>query len=146
MGAGAAYALTRELAGFAPARILTSPWKRCEDTVRTLAWQTDLPLRRSPVLTETAYAANSDAPLACLDQEIRHALNTHKPTVICTHRPLIGHLFEHLRGICASPEVAGTLPSTSPFMPTGHAIALHVIDSPTGPSIIDIQKVTPIVY
>ena len=31
-------------------------------------------------------------------------------------------------------------------LPTGNAIVLHVVSSPAGPHIIDIQKVAPIVY
>ncbi|VUX36383.1 Uncharacterised protein [Bifidobacterium catenulatum] len=62
------------------------------------------------------------------------------------HRPVIGGMFDHLRALCARKALAKQLIAKTPFMPTGTAVALFIIDTPQGPSIIDIQKVSPIVY
>ncbi|MCQ5025111.1 DNA mismatch repair protein MutT, partial [Bifidobacterium adolescentis] len=43
-------------------------------------------------------------------------------------------------------QLAKQLIAKSPDMPTGTAMSLVIIDTPQGPSIIDIQKVSPIVY
>ena len=53
---------------------------------------------------------------------------------------------DHLRGLCARKALSKQLIAKTPFMPTGTAVALFIIDTPQGPSIIDIQKVSPIVY
>ena len=66
--------------------------------------------------------------------------------MVCMHRPVLGGIFEHLRGLCNSKGMAKRLPEGSPFMPTGSAIVLSLTGDPAHPSIIDVQKVTPIVY
>ena len=55
------------------------------------------------------------------------------------HRPVIGGMFDHLRGMCSRKQLAKQLIAKSPYMPTGTAIAMFIIDTPQGPNIIDIQ-------
>ena len=64
----------------------------------------------------------------------------------CIPAPVIGGMFSHLRGMCASEALAKRLIAKSPYMPTGNAIALAIIETGDGPKIIDIQKVSPLVY
>ena len=79
-------------------------------------------------------------------KQIQLTLETRETTAICMHRPVIGGMFDHLRGLCARKALSKQLIAKTPFMPTGTAVALFIIDTPQGPSIIDIQKVSPIVY
>lgn len=67
-------------------------------------------------------------------------------TLVSMHRPVIGGVFEHLRAICLSKSLAKQLITKTPYMVTGSAVALFIIDTPEGRRIIDIQKVTPFVY
>lgn len=62
------------------------------------------------------------------------------------HRPVIGGMFEHLRPLCATKSLAKRLVAKSPYMATANAFALFLVQTEDGPRIIDIQKVTPIVY
>lgn len=145
-GAAAAYALDRELACYAPELLLSSPWIRCQETMQMFSRQTGLPLESISELTEDAFAADPAAAWDAFRTQIDHMFATQRSTAICMHRPVIGGIFEQLRPLCASPSLAQRLISKTPFMPTGHALALFIVNTPNGPRIIDIQKVAPIVY
>jgi len=63
------------------------------------------------------------------------------------HRPVIGGMFEHMRGICATKSLAKQLIAKTPYMATGTAIAVFAIPKSDGTlTIIDLQKVVPLVY
>ena len=145
-GAAAAYALDRELACYAPERLTTSPWIRCQQTMQMLAWQTGLPVELVPELTEDAFAADPAAAWAAFRAQIAEALTSGATTAIYMYRPVIGGIFEHLRPLCSCKSLTKRLIAKSPYMPTGNALALFVTGSPEDPHIIDIQKVAPIVY
>ncbi len=145
-GAAYAFALNRELACYNPTRLATSPWMRCQETLQVLSWQTDRPMIHIDELTEDAFAEDPGAAWRCFRREIDGALADRQNTAICMHRPVIGGMFEHLRAMCTTKILGKRLIAKSPYMPTGNAIVLHVVSSPAGPHIIDIQKVAPIVY
>jgi 8-oxo-dGTP diphosphatase len=145
-GAAAAYALNRELACFAPSRLITSPWVRCLETIEVFSWQTGLSMVPADELTEDAFAENPQAAWERFEEEIEHALNAHITTAVCMHRPVIGEIFEHLRTMCVSKSLSKQLVASSPYMPTGNAVALSIVPSDQGPRIIDIQRMAPLVY
>lgn len=146
LGAAASYALSCELACYNPTRLETSPWLRCRQTLQMMAWQTGLTLTELEPLTEDAFADDPDGAWQCLSERIEAALSSGQATAICMHRPVIGGMFEHLRTLAASKTLAKRLPSKTPYMPCGTAVALFMIDTANGPRIIDIQKVTPLVH
>ena len=146
LGAAAAFALTQELACFNPVRLSTSPWIRCMETLETFSWQTGRDMVKLDPLTEDAFAADPQGAWDCFLSEIEYALAHRIPTAICMHRPVIGGIFNHLRGLCVSEALAKRLIAKSPYMPTGSALAMFAIETPNGPRIIDIQKVIPLVY
>lgn len=145
-GAAAAYALNRELACFNPTRLVTSPWVRCAQTLQVLSWQTGIPMQFAEALTEDAFDEQPEESWDCFLKEVESALASSETTAICMHRPVIGGMVNHLRDMCVSKAVARQLVPSSPYMPTGTAIALFIVRTPQGPSVVDIQKVTPLVY
>ncbi|RSX50853.1 NUDIX hydrolase [Bifidobacterium callimiconis] len=146
LGSAAAYALTREIACFGVNRLVTSPWRRCVGTIQTFAWQTGLPVNMADDLTEDAYASQPDSAWECLRHEMEITLRTGQITAVCMHRPVIGGVFEHMRALCERKSLAKQLPAKTPYMATGHAVAFNIVNTDNGPAIIDIQKVSPIVY
>ena len=146
LGSAAAFGLTREIACFGINRLVTSPWRRCIGTIQTFAWQTGLPVNLAEDLTEDAFADHPDSAWECIHHEMELTLRTGKTTAVCMHRPVIGGVFNHLRKICVRKSLAKRLPAKSPYMVTGHAVVFNIIDTDDGPQIIDIQKVSPIVY
>jgi 8-oxo-dGTP diphosphatase len=145
-GAATAYALNRELACYAPSRLVTSPWVRCLETIEVFSWQTGLSMVPADELTEDAFAENPEGSWERFEEEIRHSMNAHTTTAVCMHRPVIGGIFEHLRSICVAKSLSKQLIASSPYMPTGNAVALFIVQGDEGPRIIDIQRLAPLVY
>ncbi|KAB8286928.1 DNA mismatch repair protein MutT [Bifidobacterium ramosum] len=145
-GAAAAYALNREIACYNPTRLSTSPWMRCQETLHVFSWQTNRPMNHLDALTEDAFAENNERAWDCFREEISYALEHREGVAICMHRPVIGGIFDHLRELCASKSLTKRLIAKSPYMPTATAVTLCVAGSPEHPRIIDIQKVSPLVY
>ncbi|MFU0663622.1 NUDIX hydrolase [Gardnerella vaginalis] len=159
LGAAASYALGRELACYAPNKIISSPWKRCVETVAAFAHDSSLPIEQIAELTEDHHEKKPKSTLSVLISEIqnleRNAQNTietsnaiaaNNATVVCLHRPVIGTFFDYLREITKPRAHKRILSQKSPYMPTGSAIVLHIVNTPKGARIIDIEKVLPSVY
>lgn len=119
---------------------------RCEQTIEMLSWQTKRERRALPPLTEEAFERDPQAAWHCFAEQIKRVLETGNTMAICMHRPVIGGMFEHLRPLCATKSLAKRLVAKSPYMATANAFALFLVQTEDGPRIIDIQKVTPIVY
>lgn len=145
-GAAAAYALNRQLVCWAPDELFSSSWTRCVQTIRPYSAETEQPIATADCLTESAFAENPAIAYAWLDALIEDSLTQQTTKLVCMHRPVLGGIFEHLRSLCPTKSLRRFLPSRSPYMPTGTALTLHIIEGEQGPTIIDIQKVGPIVY
>ncbi|OZG66093.1 DNA mismatch repair protein MutT [Bifidobacterium aquikefiri] len=145
-GAAAAYAIGRELACFDPTLVVSSPWLRCIDTIRPFSLQSRLHIHEDERLTESSYETSPDDTLASMNEVIEESIRLRKNSIVCTHRPLLGGIFDLVRALCVSTSLAKRLPTKSPYIPTGHGVALSVVNASEGPRIIDIQKVIPIVY
>lgn len=145
-GAATAYALNRELACFAPTRLVSSPWTRCLETLEMFSWQTGMVVDAASELTEEAFAADPEQAWRVVRGQIMECVRNSSTTVICMHRPVIGAMFAHLRPMCASKTLASQLLDSSPYMPTGSAIVLCFSNDADHPSIIDIQRAGAIVY
>lgn len=146
-GAACAFALSYELACFNPKRLTSSPWTRCLETMDMFSWQTKQKIIHLPQLTEDAFAENPQTAWECFHGEMLNAARTGTPTAICMHRPVIGGMFDHMRGMCASHSLAKRLIAKSPYMPTGTALAVFAVPQGDGTlTIIDLQKVVPLVY
>lgn len=159
LGAAASYALGRELACYAPNKIISSPWKRCVETVAAFSHDSSLPIEQVAELTEDHHENQPKSTLSVLINEIQNlesnarnssaasnAIATNNATVMCLHRPVIGTFFDYLREITKPRAHKRILSQKSPYMPTGSAIVLHIISTPKGARIIDIEKVLPSVY
>ncbi|MFT9392254.1 NUDIX hydrolase [Bifidobacterium sp.] len=145
-GAAAAYALGRELACFDPTFVVSSPWLRCIDTIRPFALQSDLHIHEDERLTESRYEIAPHDALDSMNEILAESIRLRKNSIVCTHRPLLGGIFNLVRELCMSTALAKRLPTKSPYIPTGHGVALSVVNTSDGPRVIDIQKVIPIVY
>lgn len=169
LGSAASYALGRELACYAPNKIVSSPWKRCLETVDTFAKNSSINIEKVAELTEDFHDKNPKSTLNVLTSEIKNLIDTTNDgnttetttktktktksetttattTVMCLHRPIIGTFFAHLRDISKPKANKRILSQKSPYMPTGSAVILHIVSSKKGPKIINIEKVLPIVY
>jgi 8-oxo-dGTP diphosphatase len=159
-GAQDAYAITRELACFAPTTLISSPWLRCVETIEPYALLSHQEIELDDRLSEEAFAhaplLSIEAVINCLTQ-VAKARTT---AVICMHRPVLGAVFDALEGFTPvapreaeeaeeTPDgLSHKFPHESPFLPTACALALTItLDEHTQkPVITHIQRLHPVVY
>ncbi len=78
-----AYRLVVQLASYGPKKLITSPWKRCKDTVLPYAKATHRQLLERSQLSE--YSAEKNPKKA--KRLIEDIFESTESTLICTHRP-----------------------------------------------------------
>ena len=115
-----AAALPELLDAFDPARVLTSPWKRCRATVEPLAKLGGLDVVTKESLTEAGHAERPSRTAAIIDRVLGEA----RPTVVCTHRPVLPAVIAAVRE-AADRSVALELPRQDPYLAAGEALVLH---------------------
>jgi 8-oxo-(d)GTP phosphatase len=114
-------ALTALLRAWAPERVLSSPWKRCTDTVAPYATLTGVRVKSKGRLSENGHRRDP-AKVAAL---VGRLLDARRPVAVCTHRPVLGTLLGTLAGH-ASAGVAADLPAHDPFLRAGEVLVAHV--------------------
>ncbi|GAA0383381.1 NUDIX hydrolase [Acrocarpospora corrugata] len=87
-GAAQAETLATVLAGYAPAALVTSPSKRCTQTLKPYATSSGLPLRKEKLLTETHFEPR---------ETLRLVRKLDEPAVVCTHGKVVPGLLD---GLC----------------------------------------------
>lgn len=80
------------LAAYSPSRVVTSPWKRCLDTVKPYGKKRRLKIVESSVLSE---AGNKFSPKQTA-RLIKEIVEWDRSVVICTHRPALPTVVEAL--------------------------------------------------
>jgi 8-oxo-dGTP diphosphatase len=134
-----ARALVPLLACWRPRRLLSSPWRRCLETVAPFADGVALRVRTKNSFSE-AGAARSPARTR---RQVQRLLDRREPAVLCTHRPVLGAVFSVLRGAARS-EVAGAIPGKDPFLAPGEVLVAHV--PVAGPvRVVDVERHQPLV-
>jgi 8-oxo-(d)GTP phosphatase len=97
------------LAAYGVRRVVTSPARRCRDTVVSYASAEGLPVDEVEWLTEEGYEWHAPAGFALVET----LLAAEEPTVVCTHRPVLPGLAEM---VCAA-EGNGPPPPRSKLKP-----------------------------
>ncbi|MDN5821260.1 MAG: NUDIX hydrolase, partial [Brachybacterium sp.] len=115
-----ARALPSLLDAFDPASVLSSPWERCRATVEPLATIEGLKIRTKEALTEAGHAEHPARTAAVIDRVLAQA----RPTVVCTHRPVLPTVIDSVLAV-AAPGIALELPHEDPFLAAGEALLLH---------------------
>lgn len=116
-----AKALPPLLDAFDPVSVVSSPWERCLSTVEPLAKIEGLTVRTKEELTEAGHAEHPSRTAAVIDRVLSEA----RPTVVCTHRPVLPTVIEAVRRV--SRTGAGLeLPREDPYLAAGEALLLHV--------------------
>lgn len=128
-------ALPPLLDAFDPASVLSSPWQRCLATVEPLATFEGLKVRTKAELTEVGHAEHPSRTAAVIDRVLREA----RPTVVCTHRPVLPTVIASVR-LVAQQGVALELPREDPFLAAGEALLLHTT---AGGTVVAIERHLP---
>nr|WP_239539005.1 histidine phosphatase family protein [Arcanobacterium pluranimalium] len=111
-----------DLSAYGVKEVLSSPWKRCKDTVKDYARITASSLRTQMVLTERGYVVEPQH----FSREIRNVVETARdPYVICLHRPTLALTFQTFSEF-ASHSVLETFPYADPWLKPGDMFVMHI--------------------
>lgn len=114
----------RDLVGvWAPERLVSSPWRRCVETLAPVVKDTRLPLKTKSAFTETTAREKPKKTRRAM----RDLLSRRQPLVVCVHRPVIPVLLAEIDGWAARPagDVLRALPREDPHLRPGGVLVLH---------------------
>lgn len=133
MGRGQAQArdVAALLSAYGVGELVSSPWKRCVDTLAPYAHGCGLDLRSDEAFTELSALTSPEAMQASfrdlLEREpaLTGLPEPSYPLALCVHRPCLPLLFETLREYMG-PELATKLPDSDPWLRPGQAVVVHL--------------------
>ena len=109
------------LTAWAPERVFTSPWRRCQETIRPFVSVSLVKVRNKGKLSEDGHRRNRAGTASLISNQLGRG----RSTVICTHRPVLGTILGVLAGHAAAGR-AGDLPRKDPFLAPGEVLVAHV--------------------
>lgn len=119
------------LSAFGIEASVTSPWRRCLDTIAPFAHAVGIEPDPAPELTEEAHNADP----AAVEDLIRTILSQNAPTALCTHRPVLRTVLRELRRAARKP-FKDALPKKNPYLAPGSLLVTHVVGAAKGPQLI----------
>lgn len=128
-----AKALSPLLAAYGPKLLITSPWKRCHDTIAPYAKQSKKTLVERSQLTELS---NKRRPLST-KKVVAGLLGTSKSGLICTHRPALPSVLEPLAQ-SATKELKPKIMEAATLKP-GDFVVLRLTMGPK-PRVLDVES------
>ncbi|WP_101653234.1 NUDIX hydrolase [Brevibacterium ihuae] len=138
LGTRQSMALTGLLAAWRIKRVVSSPWKRCVATLKPYSAAVGRSIKTVAPLSEKANAANPKKTAKALVA----ILEKGKPTVICTHRPVLPTVLAVLADH-APAGLAERLPKKDPYMNPGEILVAYVRPGPV-PRIVEFERYRPI--
>ena len=106
-----------------PEKLVSSPWRRCVETIAPVVKATRLPLKTKSAFTETTARERPKKSRRAM----RDLLGRRRAQVMCTHRPVLPVLLEEIRDAAAAPrgDVLRALPAQDPYLRPGAVLVLH---------------------
>ena len=129
------------LAAYGGERVLTSPWRRCADTVAPYAAAAGLELEERPELTEHAHAARAKPVRTLVSRLLGRA---QAPVALCTHRPVLPSVMDAVARV-APGKLLRSVPHQDPWLKTGEILVVHLARRPRGKvRAVAIEKQRPV--
>lgn len=120
-----AAALSPVLSAFGVSSVVSSPWARCERTVRPYAKKAGLAVSLEPALTEASHKKRPQP----VHELIGERLDGGRGVVVCTHRPVLPTVLRAV-GEVTPMRLAGALPTSNPYLRPGQALVVHMAHRP----------------
>lgn len=134
-----AEALVAVLSAFGVSGVVSSPWARCERTVRPYAKRTGAPLVLDPVLTEASHKKKPQAAFELVTDK----LEAGRGVVICTHRPVLPTVTRALSEVTPI-RLLSALPSENPYLRPSEALIVHMAHRPAhSPRAVSVERWHP---
>ncbi len=121
VGARESAALDALLRTWQPRTVVTSPWRRCVDTVAPYTAAAAAALCRDDALSETGHRRDP----AGVARLLGRLVDAGDPAAVCTHRPVLGTLLGSLAGHCSA-GVGEDVPGADPFLAAAEVLVAHV--------------------
>lgn len=129
------------LSAFGVGRVVSSPWKRCYDTVEPYATAAGIDVETRPELTEAAHAESSKAARRIIREEL---MTPGVGVIICTHRPVLPSVMEELVRIAPS-RLEESIPSKDPYLMTGEFLVAHLTEHrKRGVTMVAVERHRPL--
>lgn len=122
IGAGQSEHLRPLLAAFGVSELVSSPWKRCLDTLGPYARAAGIEIRQVKALTEAQHAAKPAPVSQLVSEQVRTAKHS---TAVCTHRPVLETVMKTLKTL-TSPRLRKALPKADPWLAVGEILVVHL--------------------
>lgn len=136
-----ARALVPILSAYGVGRVVTSPWRRCADTVAPYARAAGIELETEPALTEAAHAARPKGARKVVARALRERED---PVALCTHRPVLPTIMEAVAEH-APGRLLRSVPDQDPWLKTGEILVVHMARRPHGRiRAVAIEKQRPV--
>ncbi len=126
-----ALALASLLRCWRPETLLSSPWRRCLETVGPYVAASGARLRTKGGLSEDGFRRDP----AKAGRHLTRLLDRDQPAALCTHRPVLKSVLAALRGRSA-PEVAADIPGADPYLAPGEVLVAHTVRSGSQPPCV----------
>lgn len=135
-GAERAAEIAYDLSNYGITWLVSSPWKRCMDTLYPYARWTGLKIETAPELTEAAYAKDPKRAAQTIHDFL---VSSQSPAAVSLHRPTLPGVLEEA-GLHARGSVKKRIPKKDPYLKTGEILALHMM----GSTAVAAEKFRPI--
>ena len=127
-GRARARALAPILAAYGVGRAISSPWRRCCDTLAPYCRAAGLNLELEPAITEHAHAAAPKATRKVVEKALRMREG---PVALCTHRPVLPAVMDVVAEY-APGKLLRSVPNRDPWLKTGEIMVIHMARRPHG--------------
>ena len=126
--------LVRLLSAYGPKRVLTSPWRRCKDTITPYA-----KAHRYKIIDrgELSEMGNAKGP-ARTAKVAKHLFADARSSVLCTHRPTLPTITQVLASY-AEPKLAKLILEAKALKP-GDFIVLHLTTAGKKPRLVAVES------
>lgn len=127
-GRARARALAPILAAYGVGRAISSPWRRCCDTMAPYCRAAGLKLELEPAITEHAHATVPKTTRKVVERALRMREG---PVALCTHRPVLPAVMDVVAEY-APGKLLRSVPNRDPWLKTGEIMVIHMARRPHG--------------
>ena len=127
-GRARARALAPILAAYGVGRAISSPWRRCCDTMAPYCRAAGLKLELEPAITEHAHATATKTTRKVVERALRMREG---PVALCTHRPVLPAVMDVVAEY-APGKLLRSVPNRDPWLKTGEIMVIHMARRPHG--------------
>jgi 8-oxo-dGTP diphosphatase len=117
-----AAALAGLLGCWQPDYILSSPWRRCMDTMTPYAVRAHVKIRTKGGLSERGFRRDANKAR----KHLMALVDRSRASLLCTHRPVLSGVMRALRERTRRDQLRG-IPTEDPYLAPGEVLVAHVV-------------------